>query len=615
MKTPEEIKRELSSKIDRLMAEMFPGAKREAGGRYVMADMRGDAEGRSCNVFKAKNSSVYVAKDHQTGESCNILELCHRKLGGSFSETMRWALKFCGFEQIRTVKTEERAEVKAIPDTALRGSEVHRYMVEKRGINERTLGKYNIFAEEKNGSHWWGTPLYDSEGRCRMLKYTCITRIGNKKQIYSTQPVFNTPFGLHLVGEDDRELIICEGEIDCMSLYQMQKESRIPVIAVPSASNHGWIENCFEMLTRMERIYVASDMDDAGQQMFIKLSQRLSADRCYRIEIPEPHNDVNDWLVKDHPTEDDLKRLMDSAKGNEPEALVKPNDFVLQMQDCVTQQEREREWKNWCFQDMPLSLRESELFTIIGIPGSGKSQIAYQLLLHLASTGTKCMAVSFEVPIENMMLQLGTQLLGEEPKHEQCAQVAAELGENIYFIDDTNFRDNGSNWEGLKAEIILAKQKYGINTILIDSFSYLAPKLDFEQQGLISKDLARTAVKHQLSIVLIAHADAKSKENGGTKYAPTSPGSILGSQELSQASHTICSMHRNTAKELAMSNGSPEEQDKFKKQGDATFTVFKQRNSGVNFSRDLWFDTKTRLFQTSPISTLSPEDEYWYNID
>ena len=45
MKTPEEIKRELSSKIDRLMAEMFPGAKREAGGRYVMADMRGDAEG------------------------------------------------------------------------------------------------------------------------------------------------------------------------------------------------------------------------------------------------------------------------------------------------------------------------------------------------------------------------------------------------------------------------------------------------------------------------------------------------------------------------------------------------------------------------------------------
>ena len=74
-------------------------------------------------------------------------------------------------------------------------------------------------------------------------------------------------------------------------------------------------------------------------------------------------------------------------------------------------------------------------------------------------------------------------------------------------------------------------------------------------------------------------------------------------------------MHRNTAKELAMSNGSPEEQDKFKKQGDATFTVFKQRNSGVNFSRDLWFDTKTRLFQTKPINTLSAEDEYWYNLD
>jgi|6_EtaG_2_1085325.scaffolds.fasta_scaffold00568_4 twinkle protein len=609
-KSPQQIRQELSRRIDSLMSELFPAAKREAGGKYSMGNFSGD-RGYSTSVFKNRNNSVYLAKDHESDESINILELVHRVLGGSFSETMRWAHKFCGYEQIRTIKVD-LPKIIEVTDEPLRGTEVARYMLQERKLNERTLNLFKVFQSVRNGATWWGAPYYDEDNHCRMMKYTNLARTGNRKQIYSTQPVFSAPFGSHLVTENDTSVIICEGEIDAMSIFQIQKDDKIPVISVPSASNHNWIEHCYSTLSQMETIYIASDMDDAGQNMFIVLSKRLGVERCKRLEIPRPHNDVNEWFCKDNPTEEQLLKLLDESKTTQSESLVRPSSFVLQMQDCVTRQEQEKEFKNWMFQDMDLSLRPGELFTICGIPGSGKSQLAYQFANFLADNGTKLMFLSFEIPIEAMMLQLAHQKLGRESKHEECAEIAEILGEHMYFVDDTLFRHN-KTWEGLRDEIVLAKKKYGIGVVFIDSYAYLAPKMDFENQGIISMDLARTGIKNEVSIVLLAHADAKSKDSGGTRYPPTSPGNILGAQELSQASHTICSMWRNVEKEMAMSSDSQDRKEKFAKQGDAIFSVFKQRNSGANFSKDLWFNKETRMFQTTPIEIdVSPVKGAWY---
>ena len=609
--SPQQIREALSSRIDSVMNNLFPAAKRETGGRYSMGNFDGD-KGHSTSVFREKSQTIYLATDHALDETINILELCHRKLGGSFSETMRWAHKFCGIEQIRTIRVDEQPTIVELKNEPLRGSEVARYM-KTRGINERTLNKFQVFQSVDRGGTWWGAPLFDEEGRCRMTKHTNIARTGNRKHIFSTQPLFHTVFGLPLIEDSDRSVIICEGEIDCLSLYQILSDKRIPVISVPSASNHQWIENCWDTLSRMETIFIASDMDDAGENMFITLSKRLGVERCKRVVIPNPYNDVNEWFLDENPTEEQLLNLLEQSDTQQSESLVSPSEFVIQMQDCVTRQEREKEWRNWCFQDMDLSLRQGELMTIIGIPGSGKSQLAYQFANFLADNGTKLMFISFEIPIESMMLSIAHQKLGREPKHEECAEVAKVLGENMFFVDDRHFRNAKNNWEGLKDEIVLAKRKYGINTIFIDSYAYLAPKMDFEHQGLISMDLARTCIKESVSIVLLAHADAKSKDSGVTRYPPTSPGNILGAQELSQASHTICSMWRNVEKEMALSNGSQGQKEKFAKSGDATFTVFKQRNSGNNFSKDLWFNKETRMFQTTLIEAdINPVKGGWY---
>ncbi len=596
-KSPQEVKAELSRRIDSLITELFPLAKRASGGRYSMGNFKGD-KGYSCSVYKSRNG-VYLAKDHETDESINILELVHRHLGGSFSSTMRWVHTWLGYTQIRTIKTSEPVKVLSVKDEAIRGSEVAKYMLDERKINERTLNKFRIFQEKSATSTWWATPLYDESENCRMIKYTSLQRDGKSKKIWSSKPVFNTAFGLHLVDPDDTKLIICEGEIDAMSVYQMQKEDRIPVISVPSASNHAWIENCYDMLATQKIIYICSDMDQAGQAMFLTLSKRLGVDRCKRLIIPTPYNDANDWWVQGSPSEEDFQSVLDKSQEQQSESLVKPNQYIIQLQDCITRQEQERDWKNWIFQEMDLSIRQSELFCLSGKTGSGKSALSYQIANFLADNDQPLLFASFEIPIESIMLELAHQRLGRPPLHEECGEMADILGKNMYFIDDKLMRDSRSNWHGLKEEIILAKKKYGISSVIVDSYTFLSPKMDWEFQGIISKDLARTCVQNEISLILNAHEDAKNKETGGGKYPATGPGNILGAQELSQASHTICNIHRNTQKEMAVTD---DDKRKFAKQGDALFSVFKQRNSGAIFTKDLWFDPKTRMFQTSPIT-------------
>ena len=594
-KSPQEVKAELSRRIDQLMNDLFPEAVRHPGGKYSMATLEG-GKGRSTSIYQGKRDGVYLVKDHSTdGEAINILELVHRHLGGSFSETMRWAHKFCGYSLLHTTKKEHPVTPLEIKDEPIRGTEVAKYMLTRK-INERTLNKFNIFQQKSSDSVWWAAPLYDADGHARMIKYTNLNRTNGSKKIWSTKPVYNTVFGLHLVDPNatSKSVIICEGEIDAMSVYQMQKgDERIPVISVPSASNHAWIENCYDMLATMEVIYLAADMDQAGDAMVLTLSKRLGIERCKRVEIP--YNDVNEWFVQDSPSEDDFLKLLAASRDHQSECLVKPSEYVIQMQDYVTQYEREVTEKNWLFQDMELSLRASELMVLSGVAGSGKSAIANQFASYLAKQNKKILFASFEIPIENVLFQLGHQLLGRAPLHEECGDIAAELGENMFFLDDQHFRDVSTNWQGLKTEIELAKKKFDVSTVFIDSYTYLSGKLDWSAQGTISKDLARTCIKNEVSIVLLAHADAKSKESSGGKFAATGMGNILGAQELTQAAHTICNIHRNIAKELA---STEDEKRQYAKQGDATFSVFKQRNSGAIFSRDLWFDSKTLTFST-----------------
>lgn len=87
-------------------------------------------------------------------------------------------------------------------------------------------------------------------------------------------------------------LIICEGEIDCMLLYQAG------FVAVSSTGGAGtWRSQWNEHVAHIPHIYTIFDNDNAGQRGAYKLQFTLR--RARNIQLPSFAKDVGEWLSMD----------------------------------------------------------------------------------------------------------------------------------------------------------------------------------------------------------------------------------------------------------------------------------------------------------------------------
>ena len=111
-------------------------------------------------------------------------------------------------------------------------------------------------------------------------------------------------------------LIITEGQIDCLSLYEAGIRN---VVSVPGGcSNLDWIDTCWEWLEKFQSIILFGDNDDPGRKMVREVVRRLDEARCMVVEEypnrPDgtPCKDANEILFF-HGVEG-LKATLDSAQ-------------------------------------------------------------------------------------------------------------------------------------------------------------------------------------------------------------------------------------------------------------------------------------------------------------
>jgi len=99
-------------------------------------------------------------------------------------------------------------------------------------------------------------------------------------------------FGWQAVDENAREVVICEGELDAMALW----DYGFPALSVFSgAKNMAWVDNEYNALERFSTIYICFDNDEIGIEGRDKLVERLGIDRCKVVTLPE--KDANECLM------------------------------------------------------------------------------------------------------------------------------------------------------------------------------------------------------------------------------------------------------------------------------------------------------------------------------
>jgi twinkle protein len=103
-------------------------------------------------------------------------------------------------------------------------------------------------------------------------------------------------FGLTTVGENDKSIVITEGEFDAMAVYQ---ETGIPSVSLPNGANHLPIA-FLPFFDKFERIYLWMDADEAGRNSAEKFASKLGSKRTLiidsRMQDPNGPKDANDAL-------------------------------------------------------------------------------------------------------------------------------------------------------------------------------------------------------------------------------------------------------------------------------------------------------------------------------
>lgn len=176
----------------------------------------------------------------------------------------------------------------------------------KRAISKSTIDKFMIYVK----SEWM--PQIQKEENCICFPYFKDGELVNvkyrdyKKNFKMHKDAELIFYNLQSIG-DKKYCIIVEGEIDCMSVYEVglgvdkiiseegellnNDFSKWATVSVPNGASKGnqrmeYLDNCAEWFIGLHEIVIATDGDEAGAVLQQELIRRIGVERCKTISYP-----------------------------------------------------------------------------------------------------------------------------------------------------------------------------------------------------------------------------------------------------------------------------------------------------------------------------------------
>lgn len=237
-----------------------------------------------------------------------------------------------------------------------------------------------------------------------MVKYRSI----REKKIGVTEANMRPSlFGWQALGQRERSVAICEGEIDAMTLH----EYGIPALSVPFGGGGGekqsWIEHEYDRLDRFDTIFVCMDQDATGQEAVAAIIDRLGRHRCRIVELP--HKDANECLLNGVP-QSVIKAAFESAKSKDPDHLKNIGYVAEAVIAAMGRDDSNYGIKTPWEKVKTLRFRPSEVTVIAGVNGHGKTEGVNQLAIDAVSQGYRVCVATLELTTEQLGMRLKDQV-------------------------------------------------------------------------------------------------------------------------------------------------------------------------------------------------------------
>ena len=334
---------------------------------------------------------------------------------------------------------------------------------------------------------------------------------------------------------NESQVIICEGEVDCLSLKVAGFDSCVSVPDGAPAVNAKDYSSKFEFLEADEgrlagvkQFVLAVDNDEPGKLLEEELARRLGRERCLQVAWPEGCKDANDVLVL-HGIER-LREVIDGAIEYPIEGIITVDSQMDAIKALYKNGLDRGASTGWASVDEYFTVRPGELTVIIGTPSSGKSNWVDALTMNLANLHgwTFGMFSPENQPVYDHMARMVekfTELPFREGRTQRMDETELEVGaswvrEHFFWLLPKNEESWNIAWILEQAKLMVRRK--GIRGLIIDPWNELesergGDRTETEYVSRTLRTVRQFAREYCVHVFLVVHPTKMYRDKNG-KY-------------------------------------------------------------------------------------------------
>lgn len=499
------------------------------------------------DISKVRGGKAFCPKCHAERKSKADRELSVDLLRGL------WNCHHCGFKG-SAAEYQKREYVKPAPRLEKVSTKTIQFF-ESRAISNDTLLRMKI----TEAKEWM--PQIDKETLTICFNYYRGEDLVNIK-FRGPQKSFKLAKDAELIFynlngiEGEKEAIIVEGEMDCLSLIEAGIYN---VVSVPNGASKGsqkleYLDNCWQDFDDKEKIILFTDSDEAGISLRDELVRRLGAERCYLVKLPADCKDANDVLLKGG--KEALKSVVENCTAWPIEGIVSMPDMIEDVLGYYQNGYPEGTKAGIPYFDEYLTFYPGQLTVVTGIPGSGKSEFVDWLMASISKRhGWNWGICSFECPPAIHVTKIAEKVTDKSfgfrknPDHRLSEKdLEYSLGvidKHFHFI---NLSLVDVTMDGLIAKAEELVKKKGINGLLFDPWNCIEHKYGESETKYVLECLNKLIAfldKYKVHCFLVAHPTKLKKDPKTNKYEVPTMYSISGSAHFFNRTHNGISVYRD----------------------------------------------------------------------
>lgn len=422
--------------------------------------------------------------------------------------------------------------------------------IKARGLTQDTCHKFCYgISKDEFGNTVQVARYFDDDGielfqKTRDKAKNFTTR-GKKKYRFFGQNLF----------KGGRKLVITEGEIDCLTVSQVNG-NKYPTVSIPfgTGSAQETFKENYDYLMNFDEVIVMFDMDAKGKEAVQKVAGILPPNKLKIAELP--YKDPNECLLKGNP--DAIIRAIWEANVYKPDGIINAAD----LKETLFSKDTGIVSYDYPFSpklnEMTQGIRKGEMILLTAGTGIGKSTTARE--------------IAYKLKVKDN-LKIGMVMLEENPKKTLRDMLSIHMSKPLHLLWNNEdirkeaeaaftelFGDNRlylyDHFGSIQSDNLLDKIRYLIvaekcDFVVFDHISIAVSGMDSggDERRTIDKlmtDLRSLVEETGAGLIIVSHlrkTDTKSNpfEQGGT----ISLDDLRGSGSLKQLPDIIIALERN----------------------------------------------------------------------